>query len=66
MMLKIINNGNDYDFEADKLHGREIWKANSELKYYNDNLTRTFTNELKSCRGLGDIEKLVKILPGRQ
>jgi len=52
----------DYAFQADKLNGRETWKASSESKYYNDILTRTVTNELKSCRELGDIEKMIKIL----
>ncbi|CAF1615801.1 unnamed protein product, partial [Didymodactylos carnosus] len=52
----------EYAFETDKLHGREIWKASSESKYYNENLTRTFTDELKTFRELGDIEKLIKLL----
>ncbi|CAF2626547.1 unnamed protein product [Rotaria sp. Silwood2] len=52
----------EYACETDKLHGREIWKARSKSKYYNENLTRTFTDELKSYRELGDIEKLIKIL----
>ncbi|CAF4766344.1 unnamed protein product [Rotaria sp. Silwood1] len=52
----------EYACETDKLHGREIWKAKPESKYYNENLIRTFTDELKSYRELGDIEKLIKIL----
>lgn len=52
----------EYACETDKLYGREIWKASSESKYYNENLTRAFTDELKSYRESGDIEKLTKIL----
>ena len=29
----------EYASETDKVHGREIWKASSESKYYNENLT---------------------------
>ncbi|CAF2036156.1 unnamed protein product [Rotaria magnacalcarata] len=52
----------EYAFETDKLHGREIWKASSESKYYDENLTRTFTDELKRYRELRDSEKLIKKL----
>ncbi|CAF3778623.1 unnamed protein product [Rotaria socialis] len=52
----------EYACKTDKLHGRESWKASSESKYYHANLTRTFTDELKSNREVKDIEKLMKTL----
>ncbi|CAF4098833.1 unnamed protein product, partial [Rotaria magnacalcarata] len=52
----------EYACKTDKLYGRESWKASSESKYYHANLTRTFTDELKSNREVNDIEKLMKTL----
>ncbi|CAF4240487.1 unnamed protein product, partial [Adineta steineri] len=64
----VLNNAENYDewyqyaFETDKLHGREIWKGNSESKYYNDNLIRVLTNDLKISRKTNDVEKIIKLL----
>ncbi|CAF4173214.1 unnamed protein product, partial [Adineta steineri] len=64
----VLNNAENYDewyqyaFETDQLHGREIWKGNSESKYYNDNLIRVLTNDLKISRKTNDIEKIIKLL----
>ncbi|CAF0855654.1 unnamed protein product [Adineta ricciae] len=52
----------EYANETDKLHGREVWKASSESKYYNNTLIRKLTNELKTSRESGDLEKNMKLL----
>ncbi|CAF1121107.1 unnamed protein product [Adineta ricciae] len=52
----------EYANETDKLHGREVWKASSESKYYNNTLIRKLTHELKTSRESGDLEKSMKLL----
>ncbi|UJR17039.1 hypothetical protein I4U23_003937 [Adineta vaga] len=64
----VLNNAETYEewyeyaCETDKLYGREMWKASSESKYYNDVLTEKLTNELKHSRESGDIERSMKLL----